>query len=187
MIKGIVLGFVLAVAILVGGFYCYFAYGMAPVAAADPPMPFEKKLAHLALNSRLEKQNPGESPVPDDETNLLAGAEVYKNHCAACHGSPAQPSAYKTTMFPPPTPLFEGKGVTDDPASESYWKVVNGIRMTGMPSFKNTLSAAQSWQVSQLVAHAKEISPAVMQALMPDMTASSPPPVPAPAKNPSPK
>ena len=47
MIKGIVIGFLLATAILTGGCFLYFAKGMAPVATADPPMPFEKKLANI--------------------------------------------------------------------------------------------------------------------------------------------
>jgi hypothetical protein len=36
-------------------------------------------------------------------------------------------------MYPQPPELFKGKGVTDDPAGETYWKVANGIRLTGMP------------------------------------------------------
>jgi hypothetical protein len=42
MIKGFVIGFVLAVIILTRRFYFYFVRGMAPAATADPPMPFEK-------------------------------------------------------------------------------------------------------------------------------------------------
>ena len=33
-------------------------------------------------------------------------------------------------MYPKPTELFRGKGVSDDPATESYWKVANGIRLS---------------------------------------------------------
>jgi thiosulfate dehydrogenase len=46
-------------------------------------------------------------------------------------------------MYPKPPQLFHGKGVTDDPVSESYWKVANGIRLTGMPAFKTKLSDTQ--------------------------------------------
>jgi hypothetical protein len=42
--------------------------------------------------------------------------------------------------------------VTDDPAGETYWKVSNGIRMTGMPSFHQSLSDTQMWQVSLMLA-----------------------------------
>jgi hypothetical protein len=51
MFKGVVVGFALAVIIFGGGLYYYFAAGMAPVATADPPMPFERMLSHMALNA----------------------------------------------------------------------------------------------------------------------------------------
>jgi thiosulfate dehydrogenase len=75
---------------------------------------------------------------------------------------------YATTMFPKPPQLFPGKGVTDDPASESYWKAANGIRLSGMPSFKTKLTNTQPWQVSELLAHAKEIPDSVKRVLSPD-------------------
>ena len=170
MIKGFVIGFVLAVVILASGFYCYFALGMAPVAIGDPPMPFEKKLANKALNAHIEKQHVVQSPVAADEPNFLAGADVYKQHCAACHGMPGQPPTdYEATMYPKPTQLFRGTGVTDDPASESYWKAANGIRLSGMPAFKTKLTETQLWQVSQLVAHANEIPESVKKILILDV------------------
>jgi mono/diheme cytochrome c family protein len=167
--KGIVVGFLLALVICGGGIYYYFESGMAPVATADPAMPFEKKLANMALDAHIEKQHIPPSPVAADETNFLAGASVYKQHCAVCHGLPNQPSTdYATTMFPKPPQLFHGKGVTDDPASETFWKTANGIRLSGMPSFNNKLTDTQMWQVSQLLAHANEISEPVKTALVPD-------------------
>jgi hypothetical protein len=76
-------------------------------------------------------------------------------------------------MCPKPPQLFRGKGVTDDPVSESYWKSANGIRLTGMPAFKTKLSDTQLWQVSQLVAHANEISDSVKRVLVTDEISST--------------
>jgi mono/diheme cytochrome c family protein len=70
--------------------------------------------------------------------------------------------------------LLEGKGVTDDPAGESYWKVANGIRLTGMPAFKQSLSEAQMWQVSLLLAQADKIPPSVKAILSAPMTPATP-------------
>jgi len=174
MIKGFVIGCLLAVVILVGGFFYYFASGMAPVATADPPMPFEKKLANMSLDAHIEKQHVVQSPVAADEPTFLAGADLYKQHCAACHGMPGQPpTEYAATMYPKPTELFRGKGVSDDPASESYWKAANGIRLSGMPAFKTKLTETQLWQVSQLVAHSNEISESVKKALVSDAATGS--------------
>jgi len=68
--------------------------------------------------------------------------------------------------------------VTDDPASETYWKAANGIRLSGMPSFKTKLSDTQLWQVSQLLAHANEITEPVKRVLTPDSPASASAPAP---------
>src|ERR1700733_12053146 len=100
-----------------GSVFLHFSAGLAPVATADPPMPFEKRLANMALDAHIEKQHIPASPVQADEANFLAGAAVYKRQCALCHGLPGQsPIDYATTMFPKPPQLFRGKGVTDDPA-----------------------------------------------------------------------
>ena len=184
MVKGFVIGFLLAVVILLGGFYYYLASGMAPVATADPPMPFEKKLASMALDAHIEKQHVGESPVAADEPTFLAGAHVYQQHCALCHGLPGQPPTdYEVTMYPKPPQLFRGKGVTDDPASESYWKAANGVRMTGMPAFKTKLTDTQLWQVSQLLAHADALPESAKQVLVPDTATSGSDLAPAPPSN----
>ena len=131
--------------------YLYFSTGIAPVATSAPPMPFEKTLAQMALHARLDKEMPKTAPIAADEAAYTAGAQVYKEHCAVCHGLPGQAqSAIAKGMFPEPPKLMEGKGVTDDPAGETYWKVAGGIRMTGMPGFEKSLSTTQMWQVSLL-------------------------------------
>jgi len=61
-------------------------------------------------------------------------------------------------MYPRPPQLLDPRHmVTDDPPGESYWKVSNGIRMTGMPSFHESLSDTQMWQVSLLLANADKL------------------------------
>ena len=167
-------GLILGLVLLPGVVYFYFSRGIAPVATSAPPMPFEKMFARMALHARLDKEVPKTVPISADEPNLAAGAQIYKEHCAVCHGLPAQPqSAIASGMFPKPPKLMEGKGVTDDPPGESYWKVSGGLRMTGMPGFEKTLSATQMWQVSLLCANADKLPANVKEAL--SGTAPEPP------------
>jgi thiosulfate dehydrogenase len=166
MFKGLILGILLGVLLIAGGTYYYFSSGRAPVATAAAPMPFEKKLAKMGLNAYLDKLPHPTPQVPADEVNLLAGAKVYKENCAGCHGLPGEPkTAVAQGMYPAPPQLFHGVGVTDDEAWESYWKVENGIRMTGMPGFKGQLTEPQIWQVTVLVKNADKISVAVRSEL----------------------
>jgi thiosulfate dehydrogenase len=73
----------------------------------------------------------------------------------------AQQTKIAQGMSPKPPQLFKGTGVTDDEPWESYWKVEGGIRMTGMPGFKDALTETQIWQVTQLVKNADKITSAV--------------------------
>jgi thiosulfate dehydrogenase len=84
--KTLLLGLVLGVAAVAAGAYLYFSLGYAPVATSAPPMPFEERMAKMALAARIAKEMPSGVPVPADEANLLAGAQLYQEHCAVCHG-----------------------------------------------------------------------------------------------------
>src|SRR2546428_6006168 len=154
MLKGLNLGIVLGVLLILGGVYYYFSSGRAPVATSAPAMPFEKTFVRIGLHAYLEKLPHPEPQVPADEANLLAGAKVYKEHCAVCHGLPGEPKTLLAQgMHPEPPQLFHGVGVTDDDAWESYWKVENGIRMSGMAGFEIAASQVQHLQDSVVVAH----------------------------------
>lgn len=156
-VLGVLFGFLLVFVVVYG----YFSTGMAPVATAAQAMPFEKKMAKMALQARVEKEMPKSVPIPANETTYMAGAMLYNDHCAVCHGAPGQPmSVLAKGMFPRPPQLLKGKGVTDDPAGETYWKVANGIRLTGMPAFKESLSDNEMWQVSVFLANADKASDA---------------------------
>ena len=159
-------GLVLGLVAIPAGVYYYFSSGNAPVATSAAPMPLEKTFARMALHARMEKEMPKSVPITADEAGYVAGAQVYKENCAVCHGVAGQPkTAIAKGMFPDPPKLMEGTGVTDDPPAESYWKVANGIRMTGMPGFDKTLSTTQMWQVSLLVANADKLPKAAQDVL----------------------
>jgi thiosulfate dehydrogenase len=162
MVKGLIVGILVGVLLVLGAVYLYFATGRAPVAVTSPEMPFERKMARIALHAYLDKLPHPAPQVPADEKNLLDGAKVYKENCAVCHGVPGgTPTAIADGLAPRPPQLFKGTGVTDDDEWESYWKVEGGIRMTGMPGFNGRLNETQIWQVAVLVKNADKITPAV--------------------------
>jgi mono/diheme cytochrome c family protein len=164
--KGFIVGIIFTLLCVAAGTYIYFSRGYAPVATAAPPMPFEKKLANLALEALVEKQAPNRVPIQADEAAYSTGAAIYKMNCAICHGLPGAPDTpIAKGEYPKPPQLFKGHGVTDDPPGETYWKVANGIRLTGMPAFKPSLSETQMWQVSLLLKNADKLPPSVQQEL----------------------
>jgi thiosulfate dehydrogenase len=146
--------------------WLYFRFGYAPVATASSPLPFERQLAAMALRARIRKEAPKNPPIQVALENFSAGAHIYRTHCAVCHGLPGQPDySIPQGMFPKPPQLFKGHGVTDDPVGETYWKVANGIRLTGMPAFTGSLQDNEIWQVSLLLADADKLPEQVRNTL----------------------
>jgi len=138
----------------------------APV-ATSPRMPMERVLATGALHAKLRQEAPKTDPIPADAAAWLAGARVYRDGCAVCHGLPHQPAtAVSKGMYPRPPQLFQAdEMVTDDPAGVTFWKAKYGIRLSGMPGFQASLSDEQLWQVSRLLAGADKLPASVQQAL----------------------
>lgn len=166
--KKFIVGVIVGLLIPAAFGYCYFRFGFAPVATTAAPMPFEAMAARMALHARIGKEAPKQSPVPVDEAGLAQGATVYAENCSFCHGLPGQPATMAAKgMFPLPPQLFNhDEMVTDDPVGVTYWKVSNGIRMTGMPGFSEMLTPGQIWQVSQLLANADKLPDKAKAALV---------------------
>ncbi|HEV2386382.1 MAG TPA: cytochrome c [Candidatus Acidoferrales bacterium] len=179
-----IFGVIVGICLVAGGAYYYLTSGRAPVAATAQPMPFETTLAKQALHATLQREAPKQVPLEPVAENLAAGARVYAQNCAFCHGFPHQPDSVEGKgMFPHAPQLFTPDGmVTDDPPGVTYWKVKNGIRLSGMPSFQSALSDQQMWQVSLLLSKADKLPPEAAGALQP---APAPTPALAPAPPPA--
>lgn len=161
-----IFGFIAALTLIAGGSLGYVALGLAPVATVSKPLPFERLIAGMALNARVDKEAPKSSPISASDEVYTAGARIYRNNCAVCHGLPGRDqTAIAKGEFPKPPELFEGKGVTDDPVGVTYWKVANGIRLSGMPGFNGLLSNEEMWQVSLLLSNADKLSATVRTVL----------------------
>ncbi len=167
----LVLGFLIGVAAVAGGVFLYFRFGSLPVAVADKPFPFEKQIVHVPLKARIDSEMKA-PPFGISEDVFEGGAHVYMQQCAACHGTPGHDVDYAQHMYPHAPQLWKKHkrgnvvGVSDDPAGETYWKVANGIRLTGMPSYNHILSETEMWQVSLLLKNADQPLPdPVMQIL----------------------
>jgi len=157
-------GLILGLLILPVAALLYLRLGHPPVAVADEAFMFERQIVHGPLRARIDGEMPKKSPISPSETNLLIGAHIYRQQCAACHGLYGRPSAFAEHMYPDAPQLWQPHGaavvgVSDDPPGETYWKVSNGIRLTGMPSFNHVLNETQMWQVSMLLAGADKPLP----------------------------
>ena len=164
--KQFIFGFIAAFVLLAAGGLAFVALGLAPVATSSAPLSFEELITGIALDARVNKEAPKSSPMQPSDEVYAAGAHIYRTNCAVCHGLPGQDqTAIAKGEFPKPPEFFKGKGVTEDPSGVTYWKVANGIRLTGMPGFTGSLSTDQMWQVSLLLANADKLPTPVRTAL----------------------
>src|SRR5882757_4469587 len=107
------LGVVVGILLLPLGAFLYIRQGYAPVATSAPMLPLERQVTSMALNARIAKEAPANSPMSPNEENLVAGARIYREDCAVCHGMRDESrTVIAKGMFPHPPPLLHGEGVT---------------------------------------------------------------------------
>jgi mono/diheme cytochrome c family protein len=186
-----VLGLVAGVVLIPVLVLAYLASGFGPTAATDKPLPGETFIARAALRQRIRKEAPNRDLSAMTTSDLLAGVDIYKKHCAVCHGVSGQdPAPIGNGMFPPAPQFFrpppmrgpgpDGQGpagAAPPPPSgrdgrgrgpgggPDFWRIKNGIRLTGMPSFGGTLSDDQIWQVTAFLASRRNMPPEIKAAL----------------------
>ena len=188
-----ILGVVIGAALVPLAVVAYLVSGYAPAAVADAPMPFESRIGGMALQKRIQKEAPVRDLSGMSTPDLLVGAETYKKNCVMCHGLADQTSEIADNMYPPapqelkpPKPRAGQRGPQGGSTGPraprpngDFWRVKNGIRLTGMPSFQNILSEDQIWQVVGLIANRRKLPPEVQAALKsepaPTATVAAPP------------
>ena len=174
MMKKYVIVFAAGLLLLPAGFYLYLRSGYAPVSTSASPLPFERFFAKLAMRATLSHDLPEIGTTPPTESNLKSGATLYGENCAICHGLPNAPqSAISKGMYPHPPQFFRPDRPTTYDAThplrpanpKAYWKVRNGVRLTGMPGFKGSLTNQQILEISQFLGNARNLPPAVVAVL----------------------
>ncbi len=169
--RNFLLGFLLCLVTIPLCVFLYLRVGHPPVAVGDAPFMVEKQIVGIPLRARIDAEMPSKAPIEANETNLASGARVYREQCAVCHGIYGQPSSAGENMYPHAPSLWRKHGtgvvgVSDDPPGETYWKIANGIRLTGMPAFNKTLNETEIWQVTMLLANADKPMPDSVMSLL---------------------
>ena len=167
MLRAFVWGVVLTILAALGGGYAVLRAGLIPANADANAGPLETWAAQTSLDATLARDAPkGPNPVALTDANLVAGIDLYGQHCAICHGT-AKGDASATPIakgeYPAP-PQLATNGVEDDPEGYSFWIIKHGIRWTGMPSWAGTLNDQQIWTVALFLKHMDKLPPAAQQA-----------------------
>jgi mono/diheme cytochrome c family protein len=138
--------------------------GPIPVNADHQPQALaalEARMLGIAVHASVAR-HAGEqpNPLPATEANLIAGAEIYKQMCAKCHGQPnAGPSIYGASFYPPAPQLAVHPPQYTE--AELFWIIKHGIRNTAMPAWGRQLSDEDIWQVAAFLKRIDSLPPVV--------------------------
>jgi mono/diheme cytochrome c family protein len=163
--RGFLVGIVFTLIVLVAGAWWCVKQGYIDFAADQQPSIVEDKVAMAAVDASTDRRaGDAKNPLQPTEANLTAGAQLYLDHCAGCHGLPANPDSQFARSFNPPVPEFF-KDAPDMSDSQNFYIIQHGVRWTGMPAWNKTLSETQVWQLATFLANIEKLPPSAQKIL----------------------
>jgi mono/diheme cytochrome c family protein len=157
--KGFLLGIIFTIVVGLAGVFFIAKRGYIDFAADNPPSSIEQHFTMSAVDASTDRRAPdAKNPVTPTEENITAGAQLYLDHCAGCHGIPSNSDSQFGRSFNPPVPQFF-KDSPDMPENQNFYIIQHGTRWSGMPSWGKTLSEAQIWQIVTFMSHIEKLPP----------------------------
>ncbi len=119
--------------------------------AHKQPSRVETTLANMAKDVviPIEAQRL-KSPLPANDEAVNRGHEVYAQSCALCHGADGRGTDLGRSMYPPAMDL-NSPHVQHWVDAELFWIIQNGVRLTGMPSWKSSISETDTWRLVHFI------------------------------------
>jgi thiosulfate dehydrogenase len=157
--KGFIVGVLITIVVIIGAGLFVTETGRVDMRADVRPPQFERHIAGGAMDASVDRNAPKvTNPLQPTSDNLIAGAKVYLDHCALCHGDPARPqSPLAESCYPRPPQFMSDAADMGD--QDNYYITQHGVRWSGMPAWKNVLSDQEIWQVVTFIGHMNNLPP----------------------------
>lgn len=129
--------------------------------AGQKPSKVETALAAAAKDVviPIEARNV-KNPTIATEQTVNQGKQLYQQNCTICHGSNGHGEASLGQAMYPPAMDLTSPHVQHWTDSEAYWIIQNGVRLTGMPSWKGLVSSEDTWKLAIFIRHLPEVNAA---------------------------
>ena len=94
------------------------------------------------------------NPIVDTQQARDDGKEAFSHYCVACHGMDGQNTGVPfADRMSPPVPSLASKEVQRYTDGQLKWVIDYGIRPSGMPGSKGTLSDDEIWAIVMFLRH----------------------------------
>jgi mono/diheme cytochrome c family protein len=104
---------------------------------------------HLFIHNKEEK-----NPLADTTETRADGKEAFSHYCVACHGMDGQNTGVPfVENISPPIPSLASAEVQTYSDGQLKWILDHGIRPSGMPGSKGTLSDDELWSIVTYLRH----------------------------------
>src|ERR1700689_5602131 len=91
------------------------------------------------------------NPLPQTDEVVSQGQEVFLGSCAQCHGADARGDSSLGRNMDPPAMDLSSAHVQHWSDAELFWIIQNGVRLTGMPAWKSSISDNDTWKLARFV------------------------------------
>ena len=146
LLFGLAIGAAGALAAALGGF-AFVKSGIFNVGASSPHTKFTTWLTQeTMIHSVRSHAKSITAPASATAAEVRRGFCAYETHCVACHGASAVARERWVSGMEPAPPYLLDAAQRWKPR-ELFWIARNGIKMTGMPSWRNALSDREIWDV----------------------------------------
>jgi len=154
------LGAAIAIVFIVPlGVYLFVKSGIYNVAASHPHTKFTEWITHeTMIHSARRRAAHIQMPRDLGAVHVLRGFCTYETHCVACHGAAALAREQWAAGLEPSPPYLLDATSKWSPR-QLFWIAKNGIKMTGMPSWRNSLSDGQIWDVVGFLEAMRQLPP----------------------------
>jgi cytochrome c553 len=156
MIIGAAVAIVLVVPL---GVWAVVKSGLYNVAASHPHTKLTEWITHETMIHSVRRHAASiRPPGRITGSQVVAGFCTYETHCVACHGAPAIAREHWVSgMEPSPPYLLDATAKWTPP--QLFWIVKNGIKMTGMPAWRDSLPDDQIWELVGFLDAMRELPP----------------------------
>jgi mono/diheme cytochrome c family protein len=137
-LRSFLVSFAALMVLTVIGALAFIYSGLFDVAASDPHWSITRWFLETARMRSIKARATGIQVPPglDDPAQLLIGTEHFAAHCAVCHGAPGVSKGEIGDGLNPQPPNLAHSSEQYTP-SELFWIVKHGIKMTGMPGWRD--------------------------------------------------